>query len=84
VLPNEPILTLVGPLNVVQIAETTLLNLTNYPTLIGSLGHKLRTNFGNGVKFVDEDSCYAQSPYGGVLGIKYACVALNTSKLFIY
>ena len=74
-MPNEPLLTLVGPLNVVQLVETTLLNLTNYPTLIASLTHRLRLNFGDNVKFIEEDSCFAQSPYGGVLGIKYASSA---------
>ena len=34
VLPNEPILTLEGTMDKLQLIETTLLNLTNYPTSI--------------------------------------------------
>jgi nicotinate phosphoribosyltransferase len=74
VFPNEPLLSLSGPLNILQLIETTLLNLTNYPTLISTLCGKLRYNFQTNTTFIDYDSCFAQSPYGGLLGIKYSSI----------
>lgn len=36
VYPNEPLVRLEGPLALVQIIETTVLNLLNFPTLIAT------------------------------------------------
>jgi len=90
VLPNEPLLTLEGPLVKIQILESTLLNLTNYPTLISSLALKLRSIKGLENKIFVEDGCkHAQSPNGALLGMKYSTIGgvdqstfLLGSKLF--
>jgi nicotinate phosphoribosyltransferase len=75
VLPNEPLFTIEGTLDKVQLIETTFLNLTNYPTLISSLAMKLRlnTNYKNKI-FIEDGSKYAQSPNGSVIGVKYAYI----------
>lgn len=93
VLPNEPLMIIEGSLDKVQIIETTLLNLTNYPTSIATLGIKLRTLiYEKGVdkiKMIEDGSCSGQSPFGSVLGVKYSFLGsvsstsnLLASKLF--
>jgi len=88
VLPNEPLLTLEGTLDKIQIIETTLLNLTNYPTLISSLSSKLHTIFKNKI-LIEDGSINSQSPNGAIMGIKYSHIGgiesttnLLASKLF--
>lgn len=79
VLPNEPLFSIQGTLDKVQIIETTLLNLANYPTLIGSLTVKLRSIYGDKL-MIEMGSKGAQSPNGAVLGVKYACIGGVNSK----
>jgi nicotinate phosphoribosyltransferase len=74
VLPNEPLLTLEGTLDKVQLVETTLLNLTNYPTLISSYTFRLREFFPDKI-LIEDGSVSAQSPYGAILGVKYSIVS---------
>jgi len=74
ILPNEPLFRIEGPLAKVQILETTLLNLCNYPTLIASLANKLRGIFGDQVKLIEYGSKFGQSAFGSILGVKYSCV----------
>jgi nicotinate phosphoribosyltransferase len=75
VLPNEPILTLEGSLAKVQIIESTLLNLTNYPTLISSLALRLRMISGLENKILVEDGCkHAQTSNGALMGVKYSMI----------
>jgi nicotinate phosphoribosyltransferase len=74
ILPNEPLFRIEGPLAKVQIVETTLLNLCNYPTLIASLANKLRGIFGDQVKLIEYGSKFGQSAFGSILGVKYSCV----------
>ncbi len=90
VLPNEPLFTIEGTLDKVQLIETTFLNLTNYPTLISSLAMKLRLNPSHKNKiFIEDGSKYAQSSNGSVIGVKYAYIGgvdkttnLLASKIF--
>lgn len=74
VVPNEPLLTIEGTLDKVQLVETTLLNLTNYPTLIASYTFKLRKIFPDKI-LIEDGSIFGQSPYGALLGAKYAFIA---------
>jgi nicotinate phosphoribosyltransferase len=74
VLPNEPLLTLEGTLDKVQLVETTLLNLTNYPTLISSYTFRLREFLQNKI-LIEDGSVLAQSPYGAILGVKYSIIS---------
>lgn len=71
-IPNEPILKLEGSLAKIQILETTLLNLCNYPSLISTLANKIRGIFGDKVKFIEDGSKFGQSPFGSILGVKYS------------
>jgi len=90
VLPNEPILTLEGSLAKVQIVESTLLNLTNYPTLLSSLALRLRMIKGLENKIFIEDGCkHAQTANGALIGVKYSSIGgvdystfLLSSKIF--
>lgn len=79
VIANEPLLTLEGPMSKVQLVETTLLNMSNYPTLIATLALKLRTETSFSSKFhglilVEDGSANAQSPNGAYMGIKYSAI----------
>ena len=73
IIPNEPLLKLEGPLAKVQILETTLLNLCNYPTLISTLSNKLKNKFKN-IILIEDGINYAQSGLGGLLGSKYGFI----------
>jgi nicotinate phosphoribosyltransferase len=73
-LGNEPLLTFEGSLDKVQLIETTMLNLTNYPSLIASLANRLRRLYGNDVVLVEDGSKYAQTSVAGMLGIKYGFI----------
>jgi nicotinate phosphoribosyltransferase len=88
-LGNEPLLSFEGSLDKVQLIETTLLNLTNYPTLIASLANRLRKLYKNGIKLIEDGSKYAQTSLGGLLGAKYSYIGgidmttnLQISKMF--
>lgn len=82
VLPNEPLFRLEGPLAKVQILETTLLNLCNYPTLISSLANRLREIFGDKITLIENGSQFGQSPFGSILGVKYAIAGGVDSKFY--
>lgn len=74
VFGNEPLLSIKGPLNKVQLIETTLLNLTNYPTLIATLARTIRRRVGDDVILVENGSESAQSLNGMLIGTKYSIV----------
>ena len=80
VIPNEPLLRLEGPLAKIQILETTLLNLCNYPTLIATLGNRLKNLFGN-ILLIEDGVNYAQTGFGGILGSKYSYIGGIDSKI---
>lgn len=73
VTPNTPLLTLEGPINQIQLIETTLLNLTNYPTLIATHAYKLRMLYPNKI-LIEDGSEYGQSPNGSISGSKYSFI----------
>lgn len=80
VIPNEPLFRLEGPLVKIQILETTLLNLCNYPTLIATLANKLKKKYKN-VKLIEDGVNKAQTSLGGLLGSKYSFIGGVDSKL---
>jgi nicotinate phosphoribosyltransferase len=76
VFGNEPLVTIKGPINKIQIIETAFLNFSNYPTLITSLVANLRLNlFRNGNEkcvLVENGSAFAQSFNGAMMGLRYS------------
>jgi nicotinic acid phosphoribosyltransferase len=80
VTPNTPLLTLEGPINQIQLIETTLINLTNYPSLIASLAYKLRILYPD-IVLVEDGSQYGQSPNGSLSGCKYSYIGTVNSKV---
>lgn len=83
ILPNEPLFRLEGPLAKVQILETTLLNLCNYPTLIATLANKLKAIFGEDTNLIEDGNNYGQTPFGSILGAKYSCIGGVNGKFAI-
>lgn len=82
VTPNTPLLILEGPINELQIVETTLLNLTNYPTLIASHAYKLKMLYPDKI-LIEDGSEYGQSPNGSISGCKYSIIGGVNCSNFI-
>jgi nicotinate phosphoribosyltransferase len=83
IIPNEPLYRLEGSLAKVQILETTLLNLSNYPTLIASLANKLKDIFGNEIILIEDGTKFGQSAFGSMLGAKYSIIGGLDGKIFL-
>jgi len=74
IFPREPAMTLEGPLGAVQIVESTLINLTSYPTLICTNAVRMRVAAGRSKTMVEFGLRRAQGPVGATMGAKYACM----------
>lgn len=70
VLANEPMLTIEGPLALLQMIETPLLVLTNFSTLIRTNAARMKLRAG--IKCVDFGMRRAQGPNGAMTATKYA------------
>ncbi len=71
VFPRVPLLSGSGPLGVIQLLETTLLNLINYPTLIATNAARFRLLAPN-MTLIDMGLRRAQGPDGALSGAKYS------------
>ena len=61
-----------GSMGVLQLVETTLLNCSNYPTLIATLAHSIKRQ--SGAELIEDGLKFAQTQVAGLLGAKYGFV----------
>jgi len=70
--PNEPLVSLTGPMAVLQLVETPLLNFLNFPTLMATNGARMKFKAGEKVKCVEFGLRRAQGPNGALVASKYS------------
>ena len=79
VFPHLPMMIVEGPLGMVQLCETMLLNKLNYPCLIATNARLLVNAIGEKRDLLEFGLRRAQGPNGGLTGALYACIGGATA-----
>ena len=73
VFPREPLLRLEGPLALIQLLETPILNFTNYPSLVATCAYRMKRVVADPkIRMLEFGLRRAQGPNGGMSASKYA------------
>jgi nicotinate phosphoribosyltransferase len=72
VFPREPMVRLEGPLSILQLLETPILNLINFASLVCTNGARMRWTAGQNTRCVEFGLRRAQGPNGGLTATKYS------------
>lgn len=72
VFPREPLVRLEGPLPILQLVETPILNLINFASLVCTNGARMKWTAGEHIRCVEFGLRRAQGPNGGMTASKYS------------